>query len=83
MRRVLALRYLLEGVKVLLDSLVESLRVDHDVGVLRVLEGNDLELKLLPLVTDALKDCLVLGLGVGVLDDLVDVVLVVLNIVFS
>ena len=63
--------------------MVESFRVHHDVGILRVLEGNDLELKLLPHVTDALKDCLVLGLGVGMLDDLVDVVLVVLNIVFS
>lgn len=63
--------------------MVESFRIHHDVGVLRVLEGNDLELKLLPLVADALKDGFVLGLGVGMLDDLVDVVLVVLNIVLS
>ena len=63
--------------------MVEGLRVDHDVGILRVLEGDDFELQLLPLVADALEDCFVLGLSVGMLDDLVDVVLVVLNIVFS
>jgi hypothetical protein len=78
----LALGDHLQGVQILLDGLIQGLSVDQDVGVLGVLEGDYLELEFLPLVTDAQEYCLVLGLGVCVLDDLMDVLLVVLNVVF-
>mmetsp|Transcript_29870 Transcript_29870/g.45645 ORF Transcript_29870/g.45645 Transcript_29870/m.45645 type:complete len:218 (-) Transcript_29870:3558-4211(-) len=80
-RSELRLRDDFERVQVLLDGLVQGLSVHHDVGVLGVLEGDDLQLELLPLVADALEDSLVLSLGVGVFDDLVDLLLVVLDVV--
>ena len=75
------LRDYLQGVQILLDSLVQGLCVHKDVGILSVFERDDFQLKLLPLITDAEENCLVFGLSVGVLDDLVNVLLVVLDVV--
>jgi hypothetical protein len=79
----LALGDHLQGIQILLNGLVEGLSVDEDVGILSVFEGDDFELKFLPLIANAQEYCLVFGLGVCVLDDLVNVLFVVLNVVFS
>ena len=79
----LALRDDFKGIQVLLDRLVQALRVDHDVRVLGVLERNDLELKFLPLVAYGPENGLILGFSVCVLDNLLNVFLVVLDVVLS
>ena len=72
-----------QSVQILLNRLVQALRVDHDVRVLGVLEGNDLEFQLLPLVAYGPENGLILGLGVCLLDNLLNVFLVVLDVVLS
>jgi hypothetical protein len=72
----------LEGVEVFFDSLVEGLGVDHDVGILRVFEGDNLELEGFPFEADGLEYFFILLFSIGVLTYLDDLFLIELNIVF-
>lgn len=73
----------LQSVEIFLYGLVQGLRIDHDVWILCVFEWNDFQLKLLPLITNALKYLLVFGFSICMLNDVMNVFLVILNIVFS
>ena len=77
----LTLRDDLERIKILLNGLIQRLSVDHDVRVGGILERNDLEIELLPLLTNAFEYGLILSLCVSMLNDMVNVLFVILNVV--
>ena len=77
----LTLRDDFERVKILLNSLIQRLSVDHNVRVGGVLKWNDLEIKLLPLLTDAFENGLILSLCVCMVNDMVNILFVILNVV--
>ena len=77
----LTLRDDLERIKILLNGLIQRLSVDHDVRVGGILERNDLEIELLPLLTDAFENGLILSLCVSMLNDMVNILFVILNVV--
>ena len=77
----LTLRDDLERIKILLNGLIQRLSVDHNVRVGSILERNDLEIELLPLLTDAFEYGLILSLCVSMLNYMVNVLFVILNVV--
>ena len=83
MSRKLTLWDYLQSVQIFLYGLVQGLCIDHDVWILCVFEWNDFQLKLLPLFTNALEYLLIFGFSICMLNDVMNVISVILNVVFS
>jgi hypothetical protein len=79
----LTLGYDLQGVEVLLYGLIQGLRVDHDIAVLSVFKRDNFKVQFLPLLANALENRLILGFSIGMVYDVMDLLLVVLNIIFT